>query len=285
MSRIAYVNGRYTAMARAQVHIEDRGYQFADGIYEVIEVHDGALIDEARHQERLARSLRELRIASPMQPAALGIVLRAIMARNRLRQGFLYVQVTRGVAARDHLFPAPAVRPSLVVTARLVDPAKAEAKAMHGIKVVSMSDIRWKRPDIKTVSLIANVLAKQEAKERGAGEAWLLDDDGMITEGSSSNAWIVDYTGCIITHPVDNAILRGVTRTTLMDLLASLGYRVEERRFSLAEAYAAREAFATGATTLVTPIIAIDDRPVGTGTPGSIALDLRHRFHGIARRS
>jgi D-alanine transaminase len=272
-------------MARANVHIEDRGYQFADGVYEVIEVHAGALIDQDRHLERLARSLRELRIATPMDDKALGLVLRAVMARNRVRDGFLYLQVTRGVARRDHLFPAPSVRPSLVVTARQVDPAKAMAKASEGIRVVTMPDMRWKRPDIKTVSLIANVLAKQAAKDRGASEAWLLDADGMITEGSSSNAWIVRRDGLIVTHPVDNAILRGVTRTTLLTLIASRGTPIEERRFSLAEAYDAKEAFVTGATTLVTPVIAIDDKAVGDGRPGPIALDLRRHFHTAAQKS
>jgi D-alanine transaminase len=285
LSRIAYVNGLYTPLAQARVHIEDRGYQFADGVYEVIEVLGGALIDEQGHTDRLARSLQELRIDPPLGGKALAIVLREIIARNKLRDGFVYLQVTRGVARRDHFFPDPAPRPSFVVTARLTDPAKADAKAAKGIGITSMPDLRWKRPDIKTVNLIANVLAKQTAKERGSGEAWLLDADGMVTEGGSSNAWIVMPDGTLVTHPAGNAILRGITRTTLLTLIASLGLHVEERRFSLAEAYAAREAFVTSATTIVTPVISIDGRPVGDGKPGPVATDLRERFHAIAPRT
>lgn len=285
MSRIAYVNGRYTPLAQARVHIEDRGYQFADGVYEVVEVFQGALIDEQRHLDRLARSLRELRIAAPLGDGALRIVLREIIARNKLRDGFVYLQVTRGVARRDHFFPDPPPRPSLVVTARLNDPAKIEAKAAHGIGVTSMPDLRWKRPDIKTINLIANVLAKQAAKEQGSGEAWLIGDDGMITEGGSSNAWIITPDGTLVTHPVNNGILSGVTRATLMTLIGSLGLRVEERRFSLAEAHAAREAFVTSATSLVTPVVSIDGSPVGDGKPGPVASRLRERFHAIAPRT
>jgi D-alanine transaminase len=285
VSRIAYVNGLYTPLAQARVHIEDRGYQFADGVYEVVEVSQGALIDEQRHLDRLARSLRELRIGAPLGDAALRIVLREIVARNKLRDGFVYLQVTRGVARRDHFFPDPPPRPSLVVTARLGDPAKAEAKAAQGIGVTSMPDLRWKRPDIKTINLIANVLAKQAAKEQGSGEAWLLDDDGMVTEGGSSNAWIVTPDGTLVTHPTGNGILGGVTRATLMTLIDTLGLRVEERRFSLAEAHAAREAFVTSATSLVTPVVSIDGQPVGGGMPGPVASLLRERFHAIAPRS
>ncbi|MDR3461684.1 MAG: D-amino-acid transaminase [Beijerinckiaceae bacterium] len=285
MSRIAYVNGRYTPLAQARVHIEDRGYQFADGVYEVVEVFQGALIDEQRHLDRLARSLRELRIAAPLGDGALRIVLREIIARNKLRDGFVYLQVTRGVARRDHFFPDPPPRPSLVVTARLNDPAKIEAKAAHGIGVTSMPDLRWKRPDIKTINLIANVLAKQAAKEQGSSEAWLIGDDGMITEGGSSNAWIITPDGTLVTHPVNNGILSGVTRATLMTLIGSLGLRVEERRFSLAEAHAAREAFVTSATSLVTPVVSIDGSPVGDGKPGPVASRLRERFHVIAPRT
>jgi D-alanine transaminase len=285
VSRIAYVNGRYEPHARAQVSIEDRGYQFADGIYEVIEIHDGALIDESLHLERLHRSLRELRIAAPMGETALGFVIREVIRRNRVADGIVYMQVSRGIAPRNHVFPDPAVRPSLVITARAVEPAKAQAKAEQGIKVITTRDMRWKRPDIKSISLLPNVLAKEDAKVRGAAEAWLVGDDGMITEGASSNAWIIDASGTLITHPVNSSILKGVTRTTLLGLIAEHGLSLEERSFSLEEAYAAREAFITGATTLVTPIVAIDDRPVGDGRPGPVAVKLRRAFHGAARRS
>lgn len=285
MSRIAYVNGRYVPHGQASVHVEDRGYQFADGIYEVIEVRGGGFVDEGRHLARLLRSLRELRIAAPLGADALRVVLREVVARNKVRHGAVYFQVTRGVARRDHVFPDPGVRPSLVVTAKSVDPAAAGLKAAKGIKVITMPDMRWKRPDIKTISLTANVLAKQAAKEQGAGEAWLLDADGLVTEGGSSNAWIIDRAGTAITHPVDNAILQGVTRTTLLELLRTLGRPVEERRFSPEEAYAAQEAFVTSATSIVTPVVAVDGRPLGTGAPGPIATELRRRFHEVAQHS
>ena len=282
MGRIAYVNGRYVPQAQAMVAIEDRGYQLGDGVYEVCEIRGGALIDEARHLARLERSLGELRMASPLAPGALTHVLREVMTRNRVQDGYVYIQVTRGVAPRDHAFPVPAVRPSLVVTAKAVDPAKGAALAAKGIKVISLPDIRWKRPDIKTIDLLPNVLARQAAKEQGAYEAWLIDADGMVTEGAASNAWIVrDKT--IITHQVDRSILRGVTRTTLLDLIAAKGFRVEERRFSLEEAKAATEAFITGATTLVMPVIAIDDVVVADGRPGGLATSLRAQFHNFAR--
>lgn len=283
MGRIAYVNGRYVPQAQATVPIEDRGYQLGDGVYEVCEIRDGALIDEARHLARLDRSLRELDIAAPLVPGALTRVLREVLVRNKIRDGYLYVQVTRGVAPRDHAFPVPPVRPSLVVTAKAIDPAKGAAQAAKGIKVISLPDIRWKRPDIKTINLLPNVLARQAAKQRGAYEAWLIDDDGMVTEGAASNAWIVKADKTIITHQVDQSILRGVTRTTLLELIAAKGYRLEERRFSLDEAKAAAEAFITGATTLVMPVIAIDDAPVGDGKPGALATGLRAQFHNFAR--
>lgn len=285
MSRIAYVNGRYLPQASAGVGIEDRGYQFADGVYEVIEIQGGVLVDEGLHLQRLTRSLAELQIAAPLTASALGLVIREVIARNRIANGMVYLQVTRGVASRDHVFPNPTVKPALVVTARAVDPAALHRKAEQGIRVITLPDIRWKRPDIKSISLLPNVLAKQEAKTRGAAEAWLVGEDGLIKEGAASNAWIVDDGKRVITHPVDQTILKGVTRTTLLKLLSELGLSLEERPFSPEEAYRAREAFITGATTLVMPVVAIDDRPVGEGKPGELVCDLRRRFHGMAQRS
>ncbi len=282
MGRIAYVNGRYLPQMQAMVPIEDRGYQFGDGVYEVCEIRGGALIDEARHIERLARSLKELGIAAPLAPGALALVMRQILARNKISDGYLYIQVTRGVAPRDHCFPPASVRPSLIVTVRAIDPAKGEALAAKGIAVVSVPDLRWKRPDIKTIGLLPNVLARQAAKEKGAYEAWLIDADGMVTEGAASNAWIVSHDGVIITRHIDRAILRGVTRTTLLDLIAADGLRLEERRFSLSEAKNAREAFITGATTLVMPVVSIDGQPIGDGRPGALTISLRKRFHSVA---
>ncbi len=285
MGRIAYVNGSYVPHHEASVHIEDRGYQLGDGVYEVCEINAGALIDEPRHLARLKRSLSELRIAMPLAEGALPIILREVMRRNRIRDGYIYLQVTRGVAQREHCFPASPVRPSIVVTARAVDPRKGGAMAAEGIKVISLPDIRWGRPDIKTIGLLPNVLARQAAKENGAGEAWLIDKDGMVTEGAASNAWIVDHENVIITRQIDNGILSGVTRATLLDLIAAEGLRVEERRFSLDEAKAAREAFITGAISIVMPVVGIDGIAIGGGRPGPLAQRLRVLFHSVAKRS
>ncbi|TAL77115.1 MAG: D-amino-acid transaminase [Beijerinckiaceae bacterium] len=285
MGRIAYVNGLYLPHEQAMVHVEDRGYQFGDSVYEVCEINAGALIDEARHLARLKRSLGELRIAMPLSEAALPFVLRQVMRRNRVKDGYVYLQVTRGVAPREHSFPTPAVRPSLVVTARSIDPSKGAAAAEKGIAAISQPDIRWGRPDIKTTDLLPNVLARQAAKEKGAYEAWLIDADGMVTEGAATNAWIVDHNNVIVTRHVDNGILSGVTRGTLLDLIRKEGLQVQERRFSLAEAKEAREAFITGATTLVMPVVSLDGEPVGDGRPGPLATRLRALFHKIAERS
>ena len=285
MSRIAYVNGRYVPQSQAKVAIEDRGYQFADGIYEVIEVHRGELVDEELHLERLARSLAAIEMDAPLSAEALRLVIRETVRRNHVRDGMVYLQVSRGVARRDHVFPDPPVRPALIVTARASDPSVLRAKAEKGIRVITAPDQRWKRPDIKSIALLPNVLAKQAAKMHGASEAWLVTPDGLISEGASSNAWIIDAGGTVITHPVSEAILKGVTRTTLVELLAATGHRLQERPFSVAEAYAAREAFVTGATTLVMPVVAIDDQKIGSGSPGPVVTELRRRFHDVARRT
>lgn len=284
MSRIAYVNGRYVPHALAAVHIEDRGYQFADGVYEVCEVRDGRLIDEARHLARLARSLRELSIRAPMPESALKVVLRETLRRNLVRDGIVYLQVTRGVARRDHYFPEADVRPALVVTARSVPRAKGDALAETGAKVVTVPENRWPRVDIKSIALLPNVLAKQQAKGAGAREAWYVDADGFVTEGASTNAWIVTTGGVIVTRPAESGILRGVTRAGVVDMARDLQLRIEERPFTVAEAKAAREAFITAATTIVTPVVAIDGEPVGDGAPGPVARDLRRRFHEFAER-
>ncbi len=282
MSRIAYVNGRYLPMRGATIHIEDRGYQFADGVYEVCEVRGGRLIDERRHLARLQRSLAELRIRVPMSLAALGVVLREVIARNRVGYGIVYLQVTRGVARRDHAFPAPEVAPSVVVTARSLDRARNEALAAKGIAVVSVPDNRWGRVDIKTIGLLPNVLARQAAIEQGARDAWFVDKDGAVTEGAATNAWIVTPAGTVVTRPADHAILRGITRSVLFDVIKAQGLRLEERPFTLAEAYAAREAFGTAASQIVLPVISIDGRTIGDGKPGPVAMALRREFHRYA---
>jgi D-alanine transaminase len=285
MSRIAYVNGRYLPHREAKVSIEDRGYQFADGVYEVCEVRGGRLVDERRHMARLDRSLNELRIARPMSLAALGFVLRETVRRNRVHNGIVYVQVTRGVAPRDFPFPAEGTRPSLVVTARSQDPSRLERVAAEGIAVISMPDIRWGRVDIKSVALLPNVLAKQTARDQGGREAWLIDAQGHVTEGASSNAWIVSRDGVLITRQLGRDILPGITRSVVVNLIAAQGLKFEERPFTLEEAYAAREAFVTSASQIVLPVVTIDGRPVGNGAPGLIASALRRDYHLYAEIS
>jgi len=285
MSRIAFVNGRYLPPREATVHVEDRGYQFSDGVYEVCEVRDGRLIDERRHVERLQRSLGELRIPLPMSPAALGVVMRETIRRNRVRDGIVYLQVTRGVARRDHAFPPPGTQPSVVVTARNLDMARNERAAAAGVAVITVPDNRWERVDIKSISLLPNVLAKQAAREQGAGEAWFVDRDGKVTEGSSSNAWIVTMGGKVVTRAADKGILRGITRTVLIGAIEAQGLTLEERPFTVEEAYGAREAFLTAASQVVVPVVRIDGRPVGNGAPGSVATALRKDFHRHAERS
>ena len=285
MSRIAYVNGRYVRHAEARVSIDDRAVCFGDGVYEVCEVRGGALIDEARHLARLARSLDAVRIAAPVGEPALRGVMREVVARNRVRDGLVYLQISRGVARRDHGFPAGAVAPGLIVTAKSLDPRIGEANAARGVKVVTLPDERWARPEIKSLQLLPNVLAKQAAREAGAYEAWFVDADGFITEGASTNAWIVAEDGALVTRQADRAILRGVTRATLIEVAARLGGHFEERAFSLAEALRAREAFFSSASTIAMPVVAIDGHPIGGGEPGPVSLALRRKFHEVAARS
>ncbi|MGD9740216.1 MAG: D-amino-acid transaminase [Bauldia sp.] len=274
MARIAYVDGRYVPLRDARVHVEDRGYQFADGVYEVCEVRGGRLVDEALHMARLARSLGELRIVAPMQELALRTVMREVVRRNRVSDGLLYLQVTRGVAPRAHAFPSPAVRSVLVITVRRTA-VNLTAAAATGIAVVTVPENRWARVDIKTVSLLPNVLAKQAAKEAGAAEAWFVDAGGYVNEGSSSNAWIVTRDGELVTAPTDAPILRGVTRTVALRTAQKLGLKFSERRFTVDEAHAAAEAFVTSATQLVMPVTTIDGRTIGNGEPGFTATALR----------
>lgn len=283
MPRIAYVNGRYSVHTEAAVHIEDRGYQFADGVYEVCEIARGYIVDPTRHLDRLDRSLRELKIASPMGRQPLLVVMREVIRRNLVENGLVYLQVTRGVAPRDHAFPVD-TKPALVVTAKRINPEAGNKRAANGIKVITVPENRWERVDIKSVGLLPNVLAKQQAKEAGAQEAWFVDPDGTVKEGASTNAWIITKDGALVTRPADSGILRGVTRTTVMDIAAKHDLTVEERPFTVEEAYAAREAFMTSATTLVTSIVAIDGRSIANGHPGSIASSLRAAFFDIAEK-
>ena len=275
MSRIAYVNGRYLRHGDASVHIEDRGYQFGDGVYEVCEIRAGDLIDEIPHLDRLDRSLAELEMASPMPRAALRLVLRETVCRNRVVHGLVYLQVTRGVARRDHAFPKPGTRPAIVVTAKSINRDRLAGLAEKGVAVITCPDIRWTRVDVKSISLLPNCLAKQAARQRGAFEAWLIDRDGYVTEGASTNAWIVTEDDVLVTRQADQSILNGVTRRALADIAVSQGLTVQERPFTVAEALAAREAFITASTLSAMPVVSIDGAPVGNGSSGPVARLLR----------
>ncbi len=285
MPRIAYVNGRYAPHPEASVHIEDRGYQFADGVYEVCEIAQGQIMDMTRHLDRLGRSLGELGIGWPMERKPLQMVIAEVVRRNKVENGLVYIQVTRGVAPRDHAFPAEGTRPALVVTAKRSDPVAATRRAATGVKVITVPENRWERVDIKTVGLLPNVLAKQQAREAGAYEAWFVDPDGTVKEGASTNAWIVTRDGTLVTRPAETGILRGVTRATVMDVAKKLGLKVEERAFSVDEAKAAKEAFITAATTVVMPVVAIDGASVANGHPGEITLSLRETFFAVAEKT
>ena len=276
MSRVAYVNGLYLPHRRAAVHVEDRGYQFADGVYEVIAVKNGRFVDDTPHLERLDRSLRELAIAPPMSRAALRVVMAEMLRRNRIRDGILYIQMTRGVAARNHPFPSDSDT-SVVMTARL-EPPQDPGLADNGVDVISIPDIRWKRCDIKSVSLLPNILGKQLAHRAGAFEAWQINGEGFVTEGTSTNAWIVDAEGRLCTPPIDEQILSGITRRRILKLAEREGIEFSERYFTLKEAQSAREAFITSSTTLVLPVTTIDDAVIGNGKPGTFTCKLREHY-------
>ncbi len=284
MPRIAYVNGRYVRHSSAMVHIEDRGYQFADGVYEVCEIRHGYIVDLTRHLNRLERSLGELRIGWPMSRAALTTVIRETLRRNHVRNGLFYLQVTRGVARRDHIFPSAGTPPSLVVTAKSTDPKIIAAKNANGIKAITVPDNRWDRVDIKSVGLLPNVMARQQAKEAGAQEAIYIDADGMVKEGAATNVWIVDRDGTLVTRPADRGILRGITRTTLIDIGARLGLNIEERKFSVAEMLDAREVFITAATSICFPVVSIDGQTIANGHPGSVSHKIREVFFDVAEK-
>jgi D-alanine transaminase len=276
MSRVAYVGGQYRPHRQAAVHIEDRGYQFADGVYEVIAVVAGHLVDEEPHLKRLHRSLGELRIPMPMTDAALKLILREVIRRNDVDTGIVYIQVTRGTAPREHAFPKTA-KPTLVVTSRRTRPPDPRL-GNEGIAVITIPDIRWQRCDIKSVALVANVLGKQQAREASAYEAWQIDAEGRITEGTSTNAWIVTADDAVITRAPDRSILNGVTRLAVFDIIAREGYRLVERPFTVEEARTAREAFLTSTTADLLPVVRLDGEPVGDGKPGPLSRKLRAAY-------
>jgi len=285
VSRIAYVNGRYLSLAEARVGVEDRSFQFSDGVYEVAAVMNNRLLDGAAHLARLGRSLRAMAMAAPMGDAALGLVARRLVAANRARDALLYVQVSRGEAKRDHAVPA-GVRPTLVMTVRPFDFGARRRAVEGGMAVATMADQRWARPDIKSVSLLPNVLAKEAARTAGAGEAWLVGHDGLVTEGGSTNAWIVDAQGVLRTRAADGAILAGVMRATLMRVAGEIGTAVEERAFTVAQALGAREAFLTSTTNPCVPVVRIDGAAVADGVPGPVSRQLSEALWGeIARQT
>lgn len=278
MSRIAYVNGRYVDQRLAEVNIEDRGYQFGDGIYEVVHVHAGRFIDEDRHLDRLDRSLREIQLPAPMSRAALLHVMQELLRRNRVTEGLVYMQVTRGVARRDHAFPAKPVPPALVLTVKRIPPYPADVDKWAAA-AITHPDLRWARRDIKSVNLLPNVLARQAAKAQGAIEAILYEEDsGIVTEGAATTFWIVDEKGVLRTRHLDHVILPGCTRGALMAELKQAGFPYEERAFTLEEARRAREAFITSATSFVKPITRLDGKPVGDGKVGPVTRKLFDLF-------
>ncbi|MCX8501106.1 MAG: D-amino-acid transaminase [Alphaproteobacteria bacterium] len=279
MPRIAFVNGSFVPHSRAAVHVEDRGYQFADGVYEVIFVRDSRMLDAGRHLDRLERSLALLAIPMPCHRRALEQISERLRRQNLLRNGLVYIQVTRGVTTRDHAPPPEvlaAMQPALVMTTKRL-PLPDEAAIAKGVAVISLPDERWHRCEIKTVNLLPNVLAKMQARDAGAYEAWLIDRDGFVTEGTASNAWIVTQDKQIITHQRGVEILSGVTRAAVLDWLGD-GWQFAERKFSRAEALAAAEAFLTSASSFVTPVVSIDGKPIGNGKPGEVATELRRRY-------
>jgi len=281
--RIAYVNGRYLPFAQAGVHVEDRAVQLGDSIYEVASVTEGRPVDEEPHLDRMERSLRELGMPMPMGRAALKLVMREMIARNRIASGFLYMQVTRGAAKRDHVPLTDGPRPTLIITMRAQDRAALAQRMEKGIAVSTQPDIRWGRCDIKTVQLLPNLLAKQAAKQAGAFEAWLVDDEGYVTEGASTNAWIVDQDGTVITRDLSHYILPGVTRRIMLDAIAEAQIKVVERKFTVAEAKSAREAFLSSATGAAVPVVAIDGQVIGNGAPGALTRRIRDLY--VARSS
>ncbi len=277
MARISYVNGEYVLHSDALVHIEDRGYQFSDGIYEYCAFYNGVLLDADLHWERLERSLKELHIAAPMSRAALNLVIQELMDQNGKRDGGLYLQVTRGVAKRDHPFPKH-VKPALTMTiCGPKSPKPSEIK--EGVKVMTYPDNRWARRDIKSISLLANVIAKNAASTKGLREAWLVMDNAQITEGSVSNAYIVNAKGELITHHLDNHILGGVTRDVVLKLARKAGIVVHERAFNMQEIKSAQEAFITSTSVNVLPVVRVDDVTIGKGKPGPVTKKLLQLYY------
>lgn len=271
---IAYLDGRYLKQDDARVSVLDRGFLFADGVYEVIDIYNGRLMDAEPHMDRLERSLAEMKLPWPVSRQIMMMIIRQLVHRNRLEQanGMIYIQITRGAAKkRGHYFP-DTVRPTLYISAGRT--ASAAAQIKEGIAVITRPDIRWKRCDIKSVSLLPNVLTKQEGHEQGAVEVWQLDDNDFVTEGCSTNAWIVTDKGVCVTRPESSAILSGITRAGLMKIMDRAGIYYEERAFTVKEALRSPESFISGSTTHVKPVVSIDGKAVGDGKPGAVTKKL-----------
>ena len=282
MPRLAYVNGQFIPHNQASVHVEDRGYQFGDGVYEVITVVKKRLVDLEGHLDRLNRSLGELCIEWPVSRSVLEILIRQLLIRNRVSNGIIYIQITRGVAPRDHKFPTIFTPTSLVMTTRHIVHERS-ANFRKGVKVITIPDIRWQRCDIKSTSLLPNCLGKQRAFEAGAYEAWQVGEDGNITEGTSSNAWILTQQNELITRAPTSVILNGVTRGTIIEIAEQRGITFVERPFSVSEARGSAEAFTSSATSFITPVIQIDD-VVLSDNPGPLALALLNRYREYIER-
>lgn len=282
MTRVIYVNGMYQNYDNATIHVEDRGFQFADGVYEVCEVQNRCLVDETRHMNRLQRSLNELSIQMPMSLNAIGHILRETIRRNRVIDGMVYIQITRGVSRRDFIFPSSDVAPSVICFARKVSRRKNDALAAKGIGVITQPDIRWGRPDIKSISLLPNALARQAAWEEGCKEAWLVDPEGYITEGAASNAWILTQENILQTRSADSGILRGITRSVVIDLLKREGIKYIEKPFMVEDVVNAKEAFSTSASALIMPVVRINGQKIGNGTVGPVTAMIRQQFHSHA---
>ncbi|MEC8210116.1 MAG: D-amino-acid transaminase [Pseudomonadota bacterium] len=277
MTRIAYVDGAYLPFDQAGVHIEDRGYQFADGVYEVFALVDRQMLDVEAHLERLDLSLKKINLASPVSKPALLVILKETIRANNIKDGLVYMQITRGRAARNHAYPATP-QPVLSVTVRPINETHRRHVAEAGIKVISIEDQRWKRCDIKSISLLPNVMAKQAAVEAGAQEAWMIDGEGFVTEGASTNAWIVDKAGKLRTRPLANDILDGITRQMLLSLINEMKLELDEVPFTLDEAYSSKEAFSTASSLIVMPVVDINGHEIGNGKPGKITTQLLHNY-------
>lgn len=277
MSKIVFTSGRYVPYHEAVTHVEDRGYQFADGVYEVTAVVDGELVDVDWHLQRKERSCGEIKLDNPYPVAIWKTIFHEVLRRNRIKNGLVYSQVTRGVSARNFLFPEN-VNPSVVVLARPVDHVKSLQSTASGVKVITSPEMRWRRPDIKSVCLLPSVLKKQEAKEHGAFEVLWIGEDGCVLEGGSSNLWWIDQDNKLVTHPADTRILGGITRRRLLDVAAKNGYLFEERKYKLDELLNAREVFLTSSSAFVAPVVQVDNRQIADGQPGALVQRLRQEY-------